>query len=782
MIAFGMNAFLRFLISKKWYYLTNIFGITAGLVAVGFTVLYLEHELSYDTFHPKTSNIYRISYKNKSGWFASLAKPYSNAVYEGILPEVESTIRVRRWGAQYTHVNDQKFYEQKLLITDPGSHFFDFFYFPLLEGNRDEVLQKEYSVVLSSSLAAKYFGNKSAVGEVIRLDTISLTVTGVFADLPSNTHLSFDLLITFKRAMDEASGHFIYVLLNDAPNIAALESKIMLLPIETTAFYKPEAMRLINLPDLHFEGNLTYELKPPGSISSLWILGSIGLTILLIAGTNYINLSIALYAYRSKEIAVRKSIGASSVTLTHQFLIESAAEVVLAFTLSIGIVYLLMPAFNDLMQIRVDGPFSSTGFMIVMPLLVCAIAGLATLYPTLILPRIRILDLFKSSGITSHHGLRLRKALLVVQFAVLFFVCCSTWIINDQFFFMKNKDLGFRKEGVIKIKRVWDIDSARYQRLKSVLLQHPAVIAVTEGYVPGDEDYGYQYRGENSLDQYEGLLIHSTDHDYLSTIGVRAKEGIILNEDKDQWPGKVCVINETLAKQLGYKQAVGHTITLRPGLKNERTYTIDGVVHDYHFFSLHNAVAPIMLMLHSRSNYVEENILVKVQTSRLEETLRHVRKNLEAIAPDVPAQIGFLDDDIEKMYLQEARLEKNIRILVVLSIILSLTGLVALCTYLIEFRMKEIAIRKVFGAETWNIISLFLKIFLRVVIAAFVIGGIASWFVMDRWMESFAYRIQVAPTIYLITFFGILAITFLLSILQSMRAVRINPVKLLKED
>jgi putative ABC transport system permease protein len=774
-----MRTFVRLFAKRKAYYITNILGLTVGLAAAGFSILYFQHELSYDSFHSKADKIYRVSNQHDEGWFAALNIKYIQALRQDTIPEIEEQTRIRRWYSKFVFVEDRKFYESKVMLTDPGSAFFSMFDFPFKEGVAKTALEEPNSVVINSTLAKKYFGDRPALGETIMYDTMGLTVTGVFEDLPTNTAFTFELLITNQAAMDEASGSYTFVILKENTDREKLEQKILQANVGEL-HQRVTDVKIIPLKDLHFEGNFIYEMKTVGNRSYLWILGAIGGTILLIAFTNFINLSVALYARRSREIAVRKSVGASSALLSKQFYFESFVTISFAFLLAMTLLYGTMPWFNSLMELRLPNPLTSLPFLVGMGVVLPVMTIISGAYPALILPRIHILDLFKQTGITTHHGMTLRMFLLGFQLIVLFFVCCSLWIIQGQFNFMRNKDLGFSKEGVVKIRRAWMLDSARYQTLKIELKQHPAIEVVSEGFAPGDEDYGYTFRGEGT-EIMDGMLSLGTDYDYLSVLNIRPLEGPIATGDIRKLPGRTRVINETLAKMLGYDDPIGKKLIINPGQKNERVVTIDGVVADYHFNSLHHPVAPQMLSLNQVSTSVEENVLVKVNTQNLVDAVEFIQKKLDALVPDIPVEISFLEADIEKLYKQEARLGKVVTILVTASLILSVVGLVALCSYMIEFRQREIAIRKVLGAATAGIVSLFTKVFVKTTLVAFVIGAPLCYWAMDKWMEAFAYREEISLSWFVFVLIGVLVITIGLAVAQTVKAAQMNPTAVLKE-
>jgi putative ABC transport system permease protein len=779
------NSFLtvyRNFLKKKSYHFFQIASLTIGLTAAGFTVLYLAHELTYDNWHPNVDQKYRVSYENKSGWFAALAKRYSDELISGHIPGTESVVRVRRWPSQYLHINDKKFYEEKILFTDPCSKFLSFFDIPLIHGSAEKALASSNAALMSARLAEKYFGERSPLGETIKLDTMLLTITGVFNDLPSNSHLEFDLLLTNQAAMDAASGCFTYIELNNKTDHEQFTRNILSQPVDEGSFYKAKSLSLINIRDIHFNNQFTYELKAPGNHSYLWLLGSIGVIILLVASTNFANLSVTLFAYRSKEIAVRKSVGASLRTLSIQFMFESVFFVISSCILAVGLIYLLTPSFNNLMQLRLAAPWASSALLLALIAVCAGISFIVALYPAVVLPRIRVIDLFKRTGITNQHGLRLRWSLIAVQFVILFFVCTSLWIIQQQLNFIRSKDLGFTKEGIIKIKRAWNIDSTKYAALKTKLLEHPSVKNVSKGYLPGDEDYGFPFRSENSEIVNDGVLIHGSDFDYLATLGITPLEGLIANSNPDEWPAKVCVINETLARRLGYDNPVGRKMILRPGQSNEREYTIHGLVKDYNFNSLHSGIPPIMLSLSSASKYVDENIFIRASAHDLPGTMAYIRQTVDAIAPDVPLNIGFLDEDLQKQYLQEYRLGVAASTLVVICIVLCISGLIATCSYMIEFRLKEVAIRKVFGAVRWNIVALFSKGFVQVCIGGFIFGSLLAYVATSTWITEFAYRITIGVMPFAATLAIILVLTVLVVVLQSAKAVRMNPTKVLKDE
>jgi len=762
--------------------LLNVVGLSVGLSAFGISVLYFEHELTYDTFHPQASNIYRISGKVEGNdWLALLSLPYSNAIHEGQVSGIETAARIRRWSPKYVFVGEEKFFEQNVLFTDPGSAFFDLFNFPLIEGDQSTALSENRSVVLTQKLAQKYFGDKEAIGKIIRFDTIDLTVTGVIKNLPSNTHLVTDLIITHQDQAKSAWGHFVYVKTLPGTGAPELKERILSLNVPTTIHNKAADLRIVPLPSLHFESDLTFDFKPAGNYYYLLLFGSVGLLILLVSSINFITLTFATFSERAKEIAVKKVVGAKTSELHLSFHLETLGNVILCLILSIIVISATQPLLNEFFQIIFKPSLSSVYLLVSLGLLSILIGATSALYPGLSITRIKAVDLFKSKGVTSVHGLTFRQLLLIGQFTILFFVLITLVVVKTQFSYIQNKDLGFAKEGVIKIKRAWGIDSAKYQLLKADLHQLPDVTSVSMGYVPGDEDYGITYRGEDPQRIGNDLLVHSSDFDYLKTLQLKSVAGVTLQEPEDKWPARITVINETLAKQLGYSDPIGQKLILNPGSQNELTRTIDGVIRDFHFRSLHEPIAPHMIVLIKNPRVVNQNILVRTNNAS-QALIQYLEKKLGEIAPNVPLDIAIMNEDLMKYYKKEAQLSQALDVLIAISFFLSASGLIILCGYLMEIRRKTSAIHKVLGARFSQIIKMFLIPFIRIALVSFVIGATLSYATMQYWLRTFEYKSTLNYFTYPVVFACVVGLVVAVVFVLASKTARLNPSVVLKES
>jgi putative ABC transport system permease protein len=773
---------LRNFLRRPVYSAINILGLTFGLAIAGLSALYLNHELSYDAFHPGAENIYRISGQQSDTWFASLSTRYSNALFENQFAEAEKTVRIRRWPAKYIQYRDEVFYERKVFFTDPRSDFFTLFNFKSVSGNLQNALRDPNSVVITESVAARIFGSSDAVGQGLTFDTLELKVTAVIEDLPSNTHLDFKVLITNENAMARASALSTYCVIGHKENFTKLKKKLMAVSVPSAEFSALQDCKIIPLKDLHYEGNLTYEMKPAGNKMYLLVFTLIGSAILLLSCFNFINLSVAVYAQRAKEIAIRKIVGAGRKHISIQFLIESVSMTLVAFPFVLLLLQLTLPWFNSFMSINLENSFlvNVRGFFLLLT--VTAAVGLfAGAYPAFILPRINALALFGKSKITALGSLNLRTVLVAFQITVMIVMLSGSIIIQTQMRYLNEKDLGFQREGIIKLKGAWSVDSTQYATIKTKLLQNPRIVSVSQGFAPGDEEYGFPFRAEGSDIVYNDLISFGTDADYIRTLEfklLQLQDGLSL--DKHESP--IVLVNETLAKRLGYHDPIGKCVVVAPGKKHERNRIINGVFTDFHFFSLHQGMAPMMLTLRRTGSGINENILVRVNTSGISESVDYISATVREVAPNIPLTPEFLDDSLAKLYEKEQKLSLFSTILLSITILLSALGLVGLSSYVAQLKTKEIGIRKVLGASISSILQLISAPFVKLAFLAFVVGSCVSWYLMHSWLQTFTYRVPISFDFYLYTFAGLLVLLLLTVGSHALKASMADPVKSLKSE
>jgi len=772
---------LRHLAKRRWYSAVNIIGLTLGLSAAAIVILYTRHELSYDGFHRQASHIYRISDRQKGVWFAPLPASYSQAIYQRPFPEVKTVVRIRPWPPRFIHLGQDKFYEPNTFFTDTGSAFFHLFDFPFLGGSPAVALEKPHSVVLTSSLAAKLFGKADALGQTLLYDTFRLTVTGIIKDLPSNTHFGFNMLIAEGAPMKKAAALFTYCLLSPGVDLQALKHKILSIPRPSNHFAVMEDAVLIPLRDIHFGSNNQYEIKPPGNRLYFYLFLLTGVLIILLTCANYMNLSIALYAGRKKEIAVRKVAGAGGIQLAIQFLVEAVVLALICLPLTITIVELILPSFNAFMNTQLENEFASSvqglGWLTAATLLIGVLSGS---YPAWVLPRIKAISLFRRQSLAGRSGLNLRQALVGLQVTVLVVMLSSSWMIHNQLQYMQETDPGFTRQGVLKLKGAGMVDSLQFYTLKNELLRNSDIRKVSQGIVPGDEEYGFPFRADSGTEIHPGAISFGTDYDYLSTLGVRLLNGDFLDLSKES-PRRVVLVNETLVQQLGYKDPIGRRIVLEPG-KGESMVTIDGVFRDFHFSSFHHPVPPMLIRMRPYGGGIDNNILISMNMSRLKETLAFIQEKTQTIIPDTPLTPEFLDEGLDKLYDKEEKLLFLNKVLLLVNVCLSVLGLLGLSAYLSELRTKEIGIRKVLGASRQDIIRLMGWQFLKLAIWAILAGEALAALFIHQWMKNFAYRAPFPWIIPIGTSAALIGLIILSVAVNTLRAARANPVKSLRAD
>lgn len=766
---------------RRWYSAVNIIGLTLGLSAAAIVILYTKHELNYDGFHRQADRIYRVSGRQDGVWFAALSAPYASALYQHPFPEVETTVRMRRWPPRFIRHGEDKFYEPNTFFTDTGSAFFSLFDFPFLKGSPVTALSAPHSVVLTSSLAIKLFGKEDVLGQPLLYDTFQLVVTGVIKDLPSNTHFQFNMLIAEEEPMKRAAVLFTYCALTPGAGIGTLKQKLLSLPRPANRWATLEDAVIMPLKDIHFRSNFQYEIKPPGNKLYFYLFLLTGGLIILLTCANYMNLSIALYAGRKKEIAVRKVAGAGSIQLALQFLVESVVLALICLPLTNALVELVLPSFNTFMNTRMDNELVSSwqgfGLLAAATLLIGILSGS---YPALVLPRIKAISLFKKQTFLGAGGLSLRQVLVGFQVTVLVVMISSSWMIRNQLQYMQETDLGFTREGVLKLKGAGMVDSVQFYTLKNELLRNSAIREVSQGLVPGDEEFGFRFRAEGGTEVHHGVISFGTDYDYLTTLGVKLLRSDFQDLSKE-CPRRVVLVNETLVRQMGYKDPIGERVVIEPG-KGESLATIDGVFRDFHFSSFHYPVPPMLITMRPYGGGISNNILVAMEMSRLKETLAFIREKTQAIIPDTPLTPEFLDEGLNKLYDKEEKLFFLNKVLLLVNVCLAVLGLLGLSAYLCELRTKEIGIRKVLGASNQSILGLLGWSFLKMMFWAVVAGWALAAIFIHQWMKNFVYRVPFSWTIPAGTALVLAGLVLLTVGVNTLRAARANPVKTLRTE
>jgi len=776
----------------------NVFGLTVGVTACLLISLYVRHELSYDAFHAKADRIYRVVTDIKTPTETINADvtsyPMANALKTG-LPEVEQSVRLLS-RSLLVQRGEHKFQEDRLVYAD--STLFDVFSFPLLKGNSRTALVAPYSVVLTQKAARKYFGSEDPMGKSLLLEgTAPMTVTGLMADVPDNSHIKFDLLLsmsTFSKAqapgIDEQWGNFgpvTYVLLKKQADPAALTAKMPALVRQRAGTFMDQnkmqyTLLLEPLRDVYLRSSRNTQGGENGSVTNIYVFSIVAGFILLIACINFMNLVIARSSERAKEVGVRKVVGALRSQLTGQFLSESILLSLIAFLLAGILCELLLPAFNTLSGKEISHHLLTDGtYWLTLLALAGLVGGFAGLYPALILSSFKPIAVLKGRFTTSAQGLLLRRSLVVVQFMISVALMIGTLIAYRQLNFMRNQQLGFQKEQTLVVNlpdREFMYKNA--QSLRRQLGDLPGVQAVAaSSHTPGSGSFGAYTELENKSGdmQAANLALYSVDFDFLPQYGVKMAAGRPFSPQFSTDSTQALVINEAAVSALGYTspaQVIGKRFR-----QWGREGRVVGVVKDFHISSLKEKIDPLTLRIEPRDLTL---FSLKVSGKDASATVAALETFWKTAVPQRPLDYYFLDQAFDKQYRAEERFGKLFLYFSGLAIFIACLGLFGLTSYTTAQRTKEIGVRKVLGASVPNIIFLLSKDFLKLVLIAIVIASPVAWWAMHNWLQDFAYRIGVEWWVFAVAGALAIAIAFLTVSIQSVKAALMNPVKSLRAE
>ncbi|RDB05406.1 ABC transporter permease [Runella aurantiaca] len=802
MIRNYLKTTLRNLWKHKAFTFINVFGLAAGLTACLLIGLYIQHELSFDQFHQNGSRIARavMHYSiegtaNKTVMTGTKVGP----AFRRDFPEVEGFVRVSDPAHSQSTVvvkqGDLLFNEPRFCWAD--SSFFDFFSFKLLKGNPKTVLNAPNQVVLTASTARKYFGIEEPVGKIIRLeDKVDYLVTGIAEDAPSNSQLQFDFVASFNSlsaAKTETwwnANYVTYLLLRPSTSIAALQSKIASYMRQQSAETEMTGNNFVTyllepLADVHLYSEAQGGMSAAGDITYVYIFLVIALLILVIAATNYMNLTTARATERAKEVGMRKVLGAFRRQLFWQFLSESLVLTLVALALSLAAAAAFLPSFNQLSQRQLSfnvlfqpiGILSLTGIW----LLVSFVAGS---YPALALSYFQPIKVLKGAFKNTASGLLLRKSLIVLQFIISVFLIVSTLVVNNQMNYIQNKKLGYDKQHIIALPTDGRINK-NLKALKNEFTQNPNVKNVALAYETptfiqwgdGVETVGTSNPVQKMITAFPG------DEDLAKTLDIKIIAGSdlteadiqLLNAEDDSKSDYRFLINETLAKQLGWKpqEAVAKKIKL-----GGRLGEIKGVFRDFHFASMKQPIGSLGIFPVTWGNV----LLVKMTGNNIPQTLSFLENKWKTLAPHRPFSYTFLDEEYRQMYANENRISRVFTVFAGLAILLACLGLFGLVAYTTAQRTKEIGIRKVLGASVLGITALLSKDFLKLVLIAIVIASPIAWYAMNEWLKDFVYRMDIQWWVFGLAGVVAVGIALLTVSAQSIRAALMNPVKSLKSE
>jgi len=765
----------------------NIAGLAIGIACFVMIMLYVNHELNYDKYNEHFDDIYRVAVDAKIGntvirqtWTPARMPA---AMYDEF-PEIRAITRIADRSIKIT-LGDLVYNEDRAAAVD--STFTDIFTLTYLEGAPDKVLNEPGQVLLDGSTARKYFGDESAVGQVIMIrDTIPLTVMGVFEDFPAQSHFHFSMLISLVSidGLYNNQGWFAnsfetYMRLESDVPEEQLEAKLPAFVDkylyegsyeETSDAENYWELYLQQLREIHLGSDLNGEFEPNGNISYIRIFSIVAFLILIVACINFMNLTTASSSIRAREVGIRKTNGASRKTLQHQFFSEAIIISILSLILAMGLVESLMGSYQNFTGKEIQVHYMDN-FLIIPGLLALAIVVglLSGSYPALYMSKFSAIDSLGFEGVKQSRSW-FRNILVLFQFSVAIFLIAATFMVQKQMKLIMEDSLGFDKEQVILVQNISYMENL--ESYKDELRTLPEVIQVSEStWVPGDKTTNWGF-GAEGVEKSFSLNANLTDEAYIETMGIEMVQGRYFSKEFGADTGKI-ILNETAVELLEMEEPIGR-ITYLWNDRN-RPHEVIGVVKDYHWESKHMEVRPHALMLLTTDLFTPYYLSVKIAGSDYQKILKILQKDWERYVPEIPFEYEILDKHYEGIYQNEKQTRSLLYIFAAIAIFISCLGLFGLASFMAERRTKEIGIRKTNGATTTNILGLLSLDFTKWVLLANVIAWPLTWWAMKKWLETFAYRIGIPFWIFIAA--GIIAFVIALTTVSfhAVRASRQNP-------
>ena len=784
---------LRNLKKQKVFTMINIAGLTVGIISCLMIFLFVQHEFSYDNFHKEGKDIYRVMrVAERNGSRESipyLSPPYATALKNDYPDAIKRAVRIMPSGGLVSYQNTA-FTEKRLYYSD--ADFFELFDFEIIKGNKKDVLKDPGNVVLNESTARKYFGDESPLGKVITVDKqLQLKVSGIAKDVPANSHLNFDLVIPISNfsAADwfqvwNNNNLFTYVQLNATTDkntliqsFPAFMDKYM--GAEFASAGGKTGLGLNPLRDIYFEEAGPWDNVKHGNKNVVYIFMCIAFLILFIACINFMNLATARATERSKEVGLRKVLGAVRSQLVVQFMGESILLATISCVLALLLLQLLMPAFNSMLGYTLPGYWSNPFLYVFTAAIILIVGLLAGSYPALLLSSFSPIESLKGKLKLGTGGALFRKALVVFQFSCTVLLIIGMMIIGSQMDYVRNKDLGFDKERAVVIKLDNDEIWTGRELLKQQLQSLPMVenVSLMSGEPGGFHDsFTFEVDGKPS-EEWQFRTVFA-DFEYINTLGLKLLAGRNFSASFPTDSSRAMIINRAAAIKLGVtpQEAVGKQ--MRNLMRDSITRTVVGVVENFHFLSLKERIEPMVIA----GNQDRRVALVKLKAGDLSSAIQSIKKVYTGIASLYPFEYEFLDQQFNEQYQTDLRQQNILAGFSAIAILIACLGLFGLASYTAVRRTKEIGVRKVLGSSTQNIVVLLSKDLLKPVLLGTLIAIPLGYAAMNQWLQSFAYRTSLHWGVFAGAAMIAMMIALVTVCLQAVKAARANPVKSLRTE
>jgi putative ABC transport system permease protein len=795
---------------NKVFTAINISGLAMGIAICLVIMLFIKNEWSYDRYNEKADRIVRVVFKGsvqgQAMKEANVMPPTAQTLLRDY-PEVEAATRMRTGGSATFSHKEKSFKEGSLAFADAS--LFSVFTLPFVKGDPETALLEPNTIVISEALAQKYFGQEDPIGQLLEIknEQKAYKVTGVMKAIPVHSHFHFDLFLSMPSLPDQSSdswmtsGYFTYLLLKPGIAWQKLEAK---LPQVVEKYMGPQlhqsmgftlaefrkkgnniGLYLQPLTDIHLRSNLMpmTEMEPPGDMRYVYIFGAVAVFMLLIACINFMNLSTAGASKRAREVGIRKVLGSAKTELVRQFLLESILLTAFAMLLGLILVYLTLPVFNHLTGKELSLGLTTNPWLIPSLLLFGLFVGvLAGSYPAFMLSSFNPVKVLKGRFTGGRATMSLRSGLVVFQFAVSIILIVGTVVVYKQLTYIQNKKLGYDRDQVIVLPETSRL-GVNETAFRERLLQDRRVVNIsTSGYLPAGPTYNNNFfvYAREQAEQIKTLR-YDVDENYIPTMSMQVIAGRNFSRNYGT-DSTGAILNEAAVKALGWnvQNALGQTITRSHNKAgtDKISYHVIGIVKDFHFRSLHEQISPLVMVL---ANY-NGTMIVKAKTKDISGLLADMNKTWNDLKASAPLSYSFLDERFKATYEAEQKIALILGISAGLTIFVACLGLFGLATFTAEQRTKEIGVRKVLGATVTSIVALLSKDFLKLVLIANVLALPVAWWIMNQWLQEFAYRIDISWTVFVIAILSAILIALAAVSFHSVKAALTNPVRSLRGE
>ncbi len=792
---------VRNILKYKLFSAINILGMTIGITSCLMIILYVTHELSYDKFHADADRIYQVGLNGKIGGqdirVSNTCPPMAEALVADV-PEVDAATRIVQMYQPVVRNGEKIFTEEKVFFAD--SNFFEFFSYKLKEGEIKTALKEPNTVVLTEIMAKKYFGEENPMGGLLVMGSENKTfkVTGIAETPPTNSHFSYNILVSAVSNDNLKAGiwlnNFMFTYFKTKPNTSIDQVESKFIPL-VEKYIGPEIEKFMgtslkqmqeaggaygyyatNIKDIHLHSTSQGDIEPGGNIMYVYFFSGIGLFILIIACINFMNLSTARSAGRAKEVGLRKALGSLRGQMIGQFIAESILYSLLAVILALIACYYLLPSFNLLSGKELGMEIFRTPLFIVGIIgLVLFVGVVAGSYPAFYLTSFSAVEVLKGKVRAGAKSKGIRSFLVVFQFGLSIFLIIFTVVVFQQIQFMQKKNLGIDKNNVLILGNTNRLGNNK-EAFRNGLAQLTGIskISYTNNTFPGVNNTTVFKTGGSEQDHIMG--VYYADYDHQDVLKFELKDGRYFSNEYAT-DSLAILLNEAAAREFGFTNPIGEEVLYNDNGSTFKKYKVVGVIKDFNFESFKDQVRPLSILLTQNSS----NLLVRYEGDPAE-VIKNVEKLWRQNASSEPFEYTFLDESFDRLFRAEQRMGKLFSVFSSLAIFIACLGLFALAAFTTEQRTKEIGVRKSMGASVFNLSILLSKEFTKLVVIAFIPAAILAWYVSDTWLNSFAYRIDINPLVFVLSGIAAIVIAWLTVSYQSIKAATANPVNSLRYE